>query len=402
MKILVISQYFYPETFRVNTLCAELVKMGHQVTVLTGYPQYPQGRIYDGYGFNKPYKKTWNGVKIERIKMRPRGKKPIGLFLNCWTFVHEGNKWVKKCKEKFDAIYVFEVSPVTVGLPAITYKKKFGTPIFFNVQDLWPENVEVVLGIKNELVIGVINKIVDKIYSASDKILCSSNGFVENLAERGVPREKLMFWPQFCDRPDFEKMSKPEIYNEEFFNIVFAGNIGDAQGLDLLIDTAVQLKSSKIRWFLVGDGRSRERLQNKVLQDKIDDIVTFVGKVSEEEANRYIHFSDCAYLSFKNNRLFDMTIPAKLQSYLACGTPILAAAGGESARIIKENSCGFVSAQTSDDLKKVLDEVLLLNNLDEYKINALKTYNRFFVKEDLVSRLVDIMSSTLEAEKVSL
>lgn len=400
MKILVISQYFYPETFRVNTLCSELVKMGHQVTVLTGYPQYPQGKIYDGYGFNKPYEKTWNGVKVERIKMRPRGKTPIGLFLNCWTFVHEGNKWVRKCKEKFDAIYVFEVSPVTVGLPAVTYKKKFGTPIFFNVQDLWPENVEVVLGIKNKLVIGVINKIVDKIYRASDKILCSSNGFVENIASRGVPREKLVFWPQFCDRPDFEKMSKPEIYNDEFFNIVFAGNIGDAQGLDLLIDTAIQLKDTKIRWFLVGDGRSRERLQNKVLKNKIDDIVTFVGKVSEEEANRYIHFSDCAYLSFKNNRLFDLTIPAKLQSYLACGTPILAAAGGESARIIREKSCGFVSLQTSDALENSLNEILLLDNLDEYKKNALKTYNRYFVKENLVSSLIDMMTENLAVEKV--
>ncbi len=182
MKILIVTQYFYPETFRVNTLCEELVKRGHDVTVMTAYPQYPQGKIYDGYGFDKPYDKDLFGAKIERVKTRPRGKTPLGLLLNCYTFVRSGEKWVKKCKEKYDAIYVFEVSPVTVGLPAVAYKEKFGTPIFFNVQDLWPENVEVVLGIHNRLVIGTINKIVDKIYTASDKILCSSNSIVRNIA----------------------------------------------------------------------------------------------------------------------------------------------------------------------------------------------------------------------------
>ena len=149
MKILIISQYFYPENFRVNTLCKELAARGHVVTVLTGYPQYPQGEIYAGYGFKIPYKKEWEGVNIERVKTYPRGKSFIGLLRNCISFVAQANKWVQSCSEKYDAIYVFEVSPITVGLPAVKYKKKFGTPIFFNVQDLWPENVQIVLGIQN-------------------------------------------------------------------------------------------------------------------------------------------------------------------------------------------------------------------------------------------------------------
>ena len=248
------------------------------------------------------------------------------------------------------------------------------------------------LGIKNKAVIGVINKIVDKIYNASDKILCSSKGFVQNLIARGVPEEKLIFWPQFCTRPEVENMLKPDVYKDEYFNIVFAGNIGDAQGLDLLVDTAIRLKDTKVRWFLVGDGRSRESLQKRVHKEKLDDIVTFIGKVAEEEANRYIHYADCAYLSFKNNKLFDLTIPAKLQSYLACGTPILAAAGGESARIIKENSCGFVSNQNADELEKVLNEILSLNSLDEYKKKAFETYDKFFNKEHLISELIALMS----------
>lgn len=394
MKILVITQYFYPEPFRVNTLCTELVKRGHKVTVLTGYPQYPQGKIYDGYGFNKPYDKEWNGARIERIKMRPRGKTPLGLLWNCYSFVREGNKWVKRCKEKFDAIYVFEVSPVTVGLPAVTYKKKFGTPIYFNVQDLWPENVEIVLGIHNKLIIGAINRIVDKIYSASDKILCSSNSFVENIAKRGVSKDKLMFWPQFCMEPDLTNASKPECYSDEHFNIVFAGNIGEAQGLDLLIDAAAKLKDTNARWFLVGDGRARKRLESAVQERDLTKLITFIGRVSEEEANRYIHFADCAYLSFKKNKLFDMTLPAKLQSYMACGTPILAAAGGESARVIGEADCGFICAQDADALADtVKNKVLLSKGLEEMGTRAKKYFDGHFSVDQLVSELETIMGA---------
>lgn len=392
MKILIISQYFYPETFRVNTLCTELVKRGHDVTVLTGYPQYPQGKIYDGYGFGIPYETEWNGAKIERIKMRPRGKTPLGLVLNCYSFVREGNKWVKKCKDKYDAIYVFEVSPVTVGLPAVKYKEKFGTPIFFNVQDLWPENVEIVLGIQNRVIIGVINKIVDKIYSASDRILCSSNSFVENIANRGVSKDKLVFWPQFCLQPDLSNLTKPSCYSDDHFNIVFTGNIGEAQGLDLLVDAAEKLKDTNVRWFLVGDGRAREKLEKRVADCNLGNYITFIGKVSEEEANRYIHFADCAYLSFKKNKLFDMTLPAKLQSYMACGTPILAAAGGESAHVVRKAQCGFVCEQDADSLADIIRrEVLVSQDIAEMKTRAKTYFEEHFSKDMVVGQFENMI-----------
>lgn len=393
MKILIVTQYFYPETFRVNSLCEELVRRGHDVTVLTGFPQYPQGKIYDGYGFNKEYEHKWKGAEIERLKVIPRGKTPIGMLLNCITFVREGKKWVKNCTEKFDAVYVFEVSPVTVGLPAVEYKKKFGSPIFFNVQDLWPENVEVVLGIHNKLVINLINKIVNKIYSASDKILCSSNGFVKNIKARGVPVEKLVFWPQFCDEPDFTNIKKPDVYLDNDFKIVFAGNIGEAQGLDLLLETAKQLENcNNIKFYLIGDGRARKRLEEKAKSNGLRNVF-FVGKVSVSEADRYIHFADCAYLSFKDNEVFNMTIPAKLQSYMACGTPILAAAGGESAEIIQKAECGFISARNSIELSEIIKQITCSRDkIAEMRKNAYEFYTQNFKKENTVDRLESIMS----------
>ena len=317
----------------------------------------------------------------------------ICLLVNCYSFVHEGKKWVKKCKEKFDAVYVFEVSPVTVGLPALAYKKKFGTPIYFNVQDLWPENVEIVLGIRNRFIIGTINKIVDKIYSGSDKILCSSKSFVENIAKRGVPKNKLVFWPQFCIKPDFSNICKPECYYNDKFNIVFTGNIGEAQGLDLLVDAAKKLKETNVRWFLVGEGRAKEKLQKKVAENNLEDIITFIGKVSEEEANRYIHFANCAYLSFKKNDLFDMTLPAKLQSYMACGTPILAAAGGESAIVIEESKCGFVCEQDANKLADIVKNVVLpSNDLNVMQANAKKYFEQNFDVDLIVNKLEILMS----------
>ena len=393
MKILVFSQYFYPENFRINTLCRELVCRGHEVTVLTGYPQYPVGKIYDGYGFDIPYEKEWEGVRIERLKVHPRGDNAFGMLHNMVDYVRLANRWVKQNREEYDAVYVFEVSPVTVGLPAVTYKKKFRVPMFFNLQDLWPENVEEVLGIRFPPVIWMINQIVDRIYDVSDKILCSSRSFVENLKERGVAEEKLVFWPQFCQKPDLQNSQKPEIYSEDTFNIVFAGNIGDAQGLDLLVEAARELKGCGIRWYLVGDGRAKAGLQQLVEDYCVTDDVVFVGRVSEEEANRYVRFADFAYLSFRNNKIFDMTLPAKLQTYLACGTPILAAAGGESTQLIMENKCGVVCPAELGPLVMAAKNAKNLSKEERTKMAeaALVCYSNYFTMDRLVNQLIEIM-----------
>lgn len=401
MNILVFSQYFYPENFRINTLCRELVRRGHSVTVVTGYPQYPIGRIYDGYGFDIPYETDWNGVKICRVKVHPRGSNLLGMLRNTVDYVVHANRWVKNCTEKFDAVYVFEVSPVTVGLPAVTYKKKFGVPMFFNLQDLWPENVEEVLGIRFAPLTWVINRIVDKIYGASNKILCTSNGFANNLRARGVEEEKIVFWPQFCLDPNLADVQKPEIYGEDTFNIVFAGNLGDAQGLDLMVDAAKELKGTDIRWYLVGDGRARARLEQKVKDCGVSEEVTFVGRVSEKEADRYVHFADCAYLSFKDNRIFNMTLPAKLQTYLACGTPILAAAGGESARLVGENGIGFVCRPQLEALVKTAKEAAAMSREEHTGMScAARTYyEQHFTMDALVTELEQMLRDEINKQE---
>lgn len=396
MKILVFSQYFYPENFRINALCQELVRRGHAVTVVTGYPQYPLGRLYDGYGFDIPYETSWNGVTIHRVKVHPRGKGLAGMLRNTMDYVVEAEKWVKNCRERFDAVYVFEVSPVTVGLPAAAYKKKFHVPMFFNLQDLWPENVEEVLGIRFAPVTWCINRIVDRIYTASDKILCASQGFTQNLRSRGVAPQKLVYWPQFCPDVRLEGARRPEIYPEDTFNIVFAGNLGDAQGLDLMVEAAKQLKGSPIRWFLVGDGRARARLEQKVQSCGVTREVTFVGRVDAGDADRYVHFADCAYLSFQDNRLFNMTLPAKLQTYLACGTPILAAAGGESAQLVGENGIGLVCPPRLEELVETARRAAAMT--DDQRRAMSQAARAFYEANFTMDRLVTILEQMLAEE----
>ena len=393
MKILIVSQYFYPENFLVNTLARELVLRGHDVSVLTAYPQYPGGVIFEGYGFDVPYEKQWHGVRIHRVKTYPRGKGPLGLLRNCLSFVVSGNRWVKQCQEKFDAVYVFEVSPVTVGLPAVAYHKKFGTRVFFNLQDLWPENVHEVLGIRFPPLTWAINRVVDTIYGHSHRILCASRSFVENLKNRGVPESKLVFWPQFCLEPDREGLEKPAVYTEDTFNIVFTGNLGDAQGLDLMVEAAARLKGSGIRWYLVGDGRARERLEAKVREAGLQEDVVFVGRVSESEANAYAVFADCAYLSFQDKALFHMTIPAKLQTYLACGAPVLAAAGGESAAIVRDSGCGIAVPPQVDSLVAAALEIRDKTPQQRRAMAeaARKCFETNFSMKDLVDRLEAMM-----------
>ncbi len=399
MKILVVSQYFYPENFRVNSLCCELVKRGNDVTVLTGYPNYPQGVFYDGYGWNKPYEREWNGVHIERVRMRARGKTPLGLLANTVSFVRAGRRWVREHGERYDACYVFEVSPVTVALPALSLREKTGTPVFFNVQDLWPDNVEVILGVKNKLILGYLDRLVDKIYAGCDRILCASRSFVENIAARGVPREKLVYWPQFCDEPDLAGAKFPAEYDRDSFRVVFTGNIGAAQGLDAALDAAALLRQrgvADVKWYIVGDGRERAALESRAAELGLGDSVVFTGRRPESEMASYISGADCALLTLMSNRIFEMTIPAKLQTYMSCAAPVLAAAGGEVANIVAESGSGIVSAP--GDPAALCDAVLSLRDMGpqrraEMGRAARGVYEREFTKQKLVDRLLEMFAA---------
>ena len=393
MKILIVSQYFYPENFRINDLALELRNRGHKITVLTGLPNYPKGEYFDGYSNDRNCDEVWNGIPICRCNLRPRKTGSINLIRNYISFVVEANKKLKKLENiDFDLIYVFEVSPITVALPAIKLKKKKNIPVIINIQDLWPENIVAVTGMTNPIIIGLVNKMVNYIYRHCDLILTASPSFVSKIKERIKDKDKVRYWPQYStvNKTD-EEVS---IYDKDYFNIVFTGNIGEAQGIDLAIEAAKILKDKKICWHFVGEGRSKEKLEKQVNEYGINDRVKFHGFHPEKEIPKYLKDADAALLILKPNPVFEMTIPAKLQTYLACGVPILGCVSGEGKRIIEESKAGIVSEDISvDGLVKVCNQFIELpiDLLNEYKERSYCYGKSNFNKNKLISDLEKYM-----------
>ena len=362
--ILVISQYFYPEQFRINDICTEWVKRGYKVTVITGIPNYPAGSFYKGYGLFRKRKETYNGIEIIRLPIIPRGQSPLMLAFNYLSFVVSGFFWKVFTCIKADYVFIYEVSPMTQALLGIWYAKRHKLPCYLYVQDLWPENVEILAGITNKFIIGSINRMVNYIYRKSTKIFCTSNSFVQSISKRKVEIEKIEFWPQYAE--DYyipiEHSSVPEMQGVAAFNVIFTGNIGSAQGLDILPKTAGILKEMdpdiKLRFHLVGDGRYKDTLRELVNEKNISDLFNFIPKQPADRIPEFLGTSDAALICLIDNPVFCMTIPAKLQTYMACGIPILASADGETSQIIQNSNGGLCSP--AGDAQKLADIIIKL------------------------------------------
>lgn len=389
--ILVISQYFYPETFRINDMCQEWVKRGYKVTVITGIPNYPMGKFFDGYGYTKKRKEVWNGVNIIRIPLIPRGSSAVGMVANYLSFTASG--FVKNffTTIKADYVFTFEVSPMTQALIGCWYAKKHHVPHYLYVQDLWPENVVTVTGISSPVVIKPINKMVDYIYKNTDEIFATSPSFVEAICnrKRKVPHCKVHYWPQYAE--DFykpmEKTSVEEIPEDDSFKVIFTGNVGTAQGLQILPQTAEILREENVKFVIVGDGRYLDEFEQEIQKRNVQDKFIMIARQPAERIPELLAACDAAFLSFQNDELWTKTIPAKLQSYMACGMPIIASAEGETERIITEAECGVCSA--IGDVDKLSENIIIMtkDDLNKMRHNSRKYFERNFEKQKLMDQI---------------
>lgn len=355
IHILIVSQYFYPEIFRINDMAVEWVNRGYRVTVLTGIPNYPMGKFYDGYSWVHRRSERWNGVTVIRIPLIARGHSCIGMAANYLSFAASGFLWKTWSNLKADCVFTFEVSPMTQALVGVWYAKKHKIPSCLYVQDLWPENVETMAGIRNKFILGTIDRMVDYIYQNTDEIFATSPAFAEAIVQRRVPvsRKKVHFWPQYAedfyqvqDRHTVRNCAQKDsalqkIPDDGSFKIVFAGSIGYAQGLDLLPRTAELLKQEDVKFVVVGDGRYQKELEKEISVRRVSDRFIMIRRQQAEMLPGILALCDAAFLSFMDTALFEKTIPAKLQSYMACGMPVLASAKGETRRIIEEAECGI-------------------------------------------------------------
>ncbi len=405
MRILVVTQYFWPENFKINSLTLELKNKGHEVTVLTGLPNYPRGSFFAGYSFWKNNNEIWNDIKIFRSKLIPRySGNSIYLFLNYLSFViFSSLKVIFSLNIKPDIILVYEPSPITVGIPAILAKKKYNNiPIYFWVQDLWPDSLKDTGAINNSVILSLVDKLTRYIYNNSNVILVQSEAFIDYIIKQGIPADKIKYFPNNTEK--FYDIRDVQVkYKKSFpvgLNLIFAGNIGEAQSFETLILTALKLKKLNypIYWNIFGDGRSKEHFYRKVLELKLEENFIFRGSIKSEEMPIYFACADALIVSLKKSKIFSLTIPAKIQSYLACGKPIIGSIDGEGAKIINIANAGFVS--NSEDIDGLVSNIIKFFNLKESErlilgMNGRKYFEKEFATDILIDKIENIFKNKI-------
>lgn len=372
MHILIVTPHFWPENFRINDFAKGLTERGHKIIVLSATPDYPSRKFYKDYGWFKKSHEQWETINIYRIPVIPRGSgKNWQLFLNYLTYVISGCIYALAIKKDFDIIFVYETSPITVGIPAIVIKKIIKIPIIFWVLDLWPESVSAAGNLKTNIIPKLLMSMVRWIYKNCDKILVSSRGFISSIMEKSVAEEKIDYFPQWA-----ESVFKPinHISNEidldfpDGFKVLFAGNIGEAQDFESILSAAELLHEYKnIHWIILGDGRRFDFVKGQIKVRNLEKNFHLLGKFPLESMPAFYSKADVLLLSLKKEYIFSLTVPAKLQSYLACGRPILTMLDGEGSVIVNSANAGLTCK--AGDYHSLAKNVLYMYGLNKEEIN---------------------------------
>ena len=347
MRILVVSQYFWPENFRVNDLVKEWVQRGHVVTVLTGIPNYPAGKVFDAYRQKPDAFAEYECSKVVRVPMLARGTGGLRLMLNYLSFVVGAGifgLWRLRGIPA-DVVFVFEPSPVTVGLPAVWLGKIKKAPVVFWALDLWPETLAAIGVVRSPRVLGWVGHLVRYIYNRCTLVLGQSRGFLGSIARYCDDKAKIRYFPSWAEDVFMDDSVKaaPEVPELVVgFTVVFAGNIGEAQDMPAVLDAAERLKdSASIRWIIVGNGRKSDWLQSEVARRRLQKQVLLTGRFPVERMPSFYAHADALLVSLKRDPVFSMTIPGKVQSYLMAGIPLLGMLDGEGAAVIRDAQAGL-------------------------------------------------------------
>ncbi|AVM58666.1 glycosyltransferase WbuB [Bacteroides heparinolyticus] len=367
MRILLVTQYFYPEVFKSNDLAFELVKRGHHVDALVGIPNYPDGKYFDGYGlFSKRYEVV-NGVNVYRCFQTPRGKGGWRLPFNYLSYVISGCLWVLffiAWKKKYDCIIGHEPSPIFQAYPALLLRKLRKIPFYYWIMDLWPDAMKSGGGIKNEKVVNFVDKLVKDIYNQTDKILITSKRFRELIEQKGDFKDKIIYFPNWSDdilemSADYEIPQAPE-----GFKIMIAGNLGKSQNLEAVTEVMLGLKDEpEVKWIFVGGGSRKEWLENFIKGNGMENKAVCLGQYPFEAMPAFYKQADVMLVTLRAGfPHLEAVVPARLQSYMSAGRPVLAMIGCGGADIIDESQCGYaVPAGDSEALIRVIREKVLTN-----------------------------------------
>lgn len=395
MNVLVVSQYFWPESFRINDLVEGLLERGNEVTVLTGLPNYPSGKFPKGYGFSGPYQEQHGQAKLIRVPLIPRGKGGgLNLAINYLSFALAASiLGVWRCRGKYDLVFVFQASPVTVGIPARLIAGLKRIPIFFWVQDLWPESLSATGAVRSPKILKTVEYIVRWIYKGCTRVLVQSEAFVGSVSQLGVSPDRIRYFPNSAESfyqpyaaADWDGPALPA-----GFRIMFAGNIGAAQSFETILSAADNLRQyPDIHWIVVGEGRLSSWLADEVRRRGLEGCIHLMGRHPVESMPMWFSQADVMLATLRRDPIFALTIPSKIQSYMACSKPVIAALDGEGARVVEVSGCGMTAP--ADEPAALAAAVLRMHSLTETERVAMgrrgrKYFELHFERDRLLDQL---------------
>jgi glycosyltransferase involved in cell wall biosynthesis len=367
VRLLVVTQYFWPENFRINDLVAGLVERGHEVVVLTGYPNYPDGDVFPEFKRNPAAFATFGATRVVRVPLLRRGQGGWRLLLNYVSFAVSASTlgpW-KLRGQRFDAIFAYEPSPITIGVPAAVLRRLKRAPLAFWVLDLWPETLAAIGAVRSQWLLAAVGKLVAFVYRRCDLILAQSRSFVPQIARYLPSAERVVYFPGWSEAALATGHVEPSPAVPVVagtFNVMFAGNIGDAQDFPAILAAAELLKGHpEIRWLIVGDGRAAAWVASEVERRGLSQRFLLLGRHPLEQMPAFFKHADALLVSLKNEPVFALTLPGKLQSYLAAGIPVLAMLNGEPADVVQRSRGGFTCA--AGDARGLAAAVLRLAQL---------------------------------------
>jgi glycosyltransferase involved in cell wall biosynthesis len=410
MKILVVSQYFWPEFFIINDLVRNLTAQGHVVKVLTGKPNYPEGVVFEGYIASGYQEEIYDSsVRVCRAPLRPRGSSGAkNLLLNYLSFVVNGLRYFPRAvkDENFDAIFVFAMSPITAAIPAIYLKWKLKSHLAVWVQDLWPESLSATGFVKNKTALRAAGWMVRGIYAFVDTLLVQSRAFRDPVSRYADPG-KIVYYPNsYQDVPPSTEQTRipapllAELENN--FCLVFAGNLGTAQSVETLVEVADKLRGlSGLKIVLVGSGSMLSWIESQKQSRALDNLI-LAGRFPASEMPHFFRRAAGLLVTLKQNEAFSYTIPSKVQAYLAAGRPIIAALDGEGARIVQEAGAGLTSAaQDAEGMANSIEQLfrMTLEQRESLGQSGRAYYLEHFEMERQSQRLVELLHSRINELK---
>lgn len=367
-RVLLLTQWFDPEpTFKGLVFARELVAQGFEVEVVTGFPNYPGGKLYPGYRVKFLQREVIDGVTVTRVPLYPsHGQSGIGRVLNYVSFAASSLLYGLFGAKKPDVVYAYH-PPLTVGIAAAFIRLLRRVPVVYDIQDMWPDTLRATGMFSNEKALKVVARVCDWVYKRVDQIVVLSPGFKRLLIERGVPEQKIDVIYNWCaeDMVCAPTAAQPGNFPDSSrFRILFAGNMGKAQSLEAVIAAAelLQTRAPQLMFVFLGGGVEVARLQEMAMARRLDN-VTFLPGVPMSEVGAYLAHADALLVHLKKDPLFTITIPSKTQAYMAAGKPVLMAVDGDAADLVRAAGCGVVSE--SENPESLADAALSLMLLSQ-------------------------------------